>query len=79
MKISVEISFYPLCKENYSQEIKDFIDLLQESGVQAEVGRMSTIITGETARIFDLLSRGFENAASKGPAVMILKVSNACP
>ena len=40
---------------------------------------MSTIVVGEEALIFAVLSEAFANAAEMGEVVMTITVSDACP
>jgi hypothetical protein len=40
---------------------------------------MSTLVSGETDRIFAALRAGFEDAAAVGPVAMTVTISNACP
>ncbi|CAA6826454.1 MAG: Unknown protein [uncultured Sulfurovum sp.] len=57
MKISVDISLYPL-KEVYKEPIHAFIAALDaEEGVEVEPNRMSTHIHGEYSIIMKLLER----------------------
>jgi uncharacterized protein YqgV (UPF0045/DUF77 family) len=52
---------------------------LQAAGLQAEVGAMSTMVTGEAAAVFGALQEAFVRAAAIGHVVMTVTISNACP
>ena len=77
--IQAEISLYPLGGMRLSTRIKRFVASLERSGLTVEVGRMSTIISGESATVFRALQNAFESDAACGGTVMTVKVSNACP
>jgi uncharacterized protein YqgV (UPF0045/DUF77 family) len=79
MIISAQISLYPLGKDSLSQDIAVFVNMLKKRGLQCEVGRMSTLITGETAEVFDALREAYIYISSKGGCVMTSSISNACP
>jgi uncharacterized protein YqgV (UPF0045/DUF77 family) len=79
MNISVQISLYPLGKESLSQDIAEFVKILQAKGLQCEVGKMSTVLYGETDVVFDALKEAYSYIASKGGCVMVSSISNACP
>ena len=79
MMIQAEISLYPLGETKLSTRIEGFVANLERSGLTVEVGRMSTVISGESAAIFKALQDAFESDATRGGTVMTVKVSNACP
>lgn len=79
MIISVEISYYPL-SEDYNKPISDFIDLISKNkDLEINIGKMSTIITGEYKLVMDILNNGMQSLMEKYPSVFTLKVSNTCP
>lgn len=79
MIISVEISYYPL-SEDYNKPIKDFIELLSEKdNLEINIGKMSTLITGEYKSVMDILNKGMNSLMKKYPSVFNLKISNSCP
>jgi uncharacterized protein YqgV (UPF0045/DUF77 family) len=79
MEISVQISLYPLGKEHLSQDISGFVELLRAQGLRCEVGRMSTVLYGDSDKIFDALNEAYSFMASRGACVMVSTISNACP
>ena len=79
MTISAQVSVYPLRQARISPAIDAVRGALEEAGLEAQVGAMSTIVSGEASRVFEALRRGFERAAADGHVVMVLTVSNACP
>ena len=79
MGISAQISLYPLGKESLSEDISEFVKILQAKGLQCEVGKMSTMLYGEADAVFDALREAYSYMASRGACVMISAISNACP
>jgi uncharacterized protein YqgV (UPF0045/DUF77 family) len=79
MGISAQISLYPLGKDSLSDDIAEFVKILQSKGIQCEAGKMSTVLYGETDVVFDALKEAYSYIASKGGCVMVSSISNACP
>jgi uncharacterized protein YqgV (UPF0045/DUF77 family) len=79
MKVSAQISLYPLRQERLSPAIDALRAALEAAGLDAKVGPMSTLVSGEADRVFAALRAGFERAAAVGPVAMTVTVSNACP
>ena len=76
---SAQISVYPLRQEHLGPAVETVRETLEAHGLQAQVGPMSTIVTGESSIVFAALAEAFDNAARTGEVVMTLTVSNACP
>ena len=79
MIIQAEVSLYPLAETEYGDRIDNFIENLQNAGLEIEVGNMSSVITGECSDVFRVIGEIFEMDAEIGPTVLTLKASNACP
>ena len=79
MRISVQLSLYPLGQADLSPAIQAVLDVLDERGLPYQAGTMSTVIWGDDQTIFAALREGFVAATEYGPAVMTFAVSNACP
>lgn len=79
MKISVEISMYPLI-EQYRPPINAFIErLAHHSELTIEYGRMSTYIFGEYRHIMPLLKTEIETTLEEIPeSVFVIKLSGGC-
>ncbi len=79
MKISVEISMYPLL-EQYRPPINDFIErLAQNPELEIEYGRMNTFIFGEYQQIMPLLKSEIHTTLKTIPeSVFIIKLSGGC-
>ena len=79
MMVQAEVSLYPLGDSEYTDRINSFIENINNAGLEIEVGRMSSVISGECGDIFRILGEVFENDCEQGASVMTVKVSNACP
>jgi uncharacterized protein YqgV (UPF0045/DUF77 family) len=77
MNISVQIGYYPL-SNNFNDVIMEFIDLLHQENIPAEVGPMSTIITGNYNEVMDLLKKMLYPFLERYPSVFTLTISNSC-
>lgn len=79
MTVSAQISLYPLRQETLGPAIETLRLALEREGLVPEVGPMSTVVSGETDRVFAALQKGFEEAAARGPVALVVTLSNACP
>jgi uncharacterized protein YqgV (UPF0045/DUF77 family) len=79
MTVSAQISLYPLRRRELSPAIDAFRVALEREEIEVQVGSMSTVLVGESSRVFAVLHQGFEQAAAGGPVAMVVTVSNACP
>jgi uncharacterized protein YqgV (UPF0045/DUF77 family) len=79
MMISAQIAVYPLRQDRLTPAITAVGAALEAAGLRPEVGRMSTMVTGEAATVFGALSEAFARAGALGHVVMTVTVSNACP
>lgn len=75
MRIAVDISLYPL-DANYIPPIKDFIERLNRyPELQVQTNALSTQISGEHARVFEVLSKEMGTTfADEGRRVFVMKV-----
>lgn len=79
MDVSAQVSLYPLRQEKLSPAIEELRVALELRGIEAQVGPMSTLVSGEVETVFRALKEGFEQVAARGPVAMVITVSNACP
>jgi uncharacterized protein YqgV (UPF0045/DUF77 family) len=77
--VSCQFALYPLGVEDLGRSIDAAVSELRSTGLEAEVGAMSTYVTGESGLVFEGLRRAFDAAAREGAVVMTVTVSNACP
>jgi uncharacterized protein YqgV (UPF0045/DUF77 family) len=79
MEVSAQVSLYPLRQKKLGPAIDAFVRALAQRGIEAQVGPMSTLLSGEAGDVFAALSEGFEQVAAQGAVAMVVTVSNACP
>lgn len=53
--ISCQLSYYPLATTRVNEEVKEVLKIIAASDLQYEAGAMSTIVFGESSKIFLLL------------------------
>lgn len=74
MKITVDISLYPLA-ENFKDPINEFIDRLKKySDIEIVTTAASTLVVGEHSKIFEILSKETEKTFSHGKHVFVMKI-----
>ena len=79
MKVQAELSLYPLCQNDLTEPIKQFIERLENNRLKVKTGSMSSVVTGDSQAVFEGLQKAFEQVAGEYKVVVIAKVSNACP
>ncbi len=74
MKLTAELSLYPL-QEQYIPPIEDFIgDLRGRDGVQVVTNAMSTQLCGDCEAVFDLVSAALQASYARyGRQVLVCK------
>jgi uncharacterized protein YqgV (UPF0045/DUF77 family) len=77
--VQTEMSLYRLGTDLLGESIDLFLDEFSNRPLEVTTGPMSTLVVGEVAVIFNALSAAFAGAAENGPAVLVVKISNACP
>jgi uncharacterized protein YqgV (UPF0045/DUF77 family) len=77
MKVSVELSYYPL-REEFVPPIREFIHRLnQHEGVIAKTNGMSTQVFGEYKTVMSVLTTEIEKSFENPHSVFVMKVINA--
>ena len=79
MNIQAEVSLYPLRTAAVGPVVEDFITCLRRTGLQVDVGPMSTRITGKCTQLFAALGASFAAVAGNSEVVLVARISNACP
>ena len=79
MQISAQLSLYPLKQKKLSPAIESVWKILEERGLAFQKGSMSTVVSGETEKVFAAIQEAFVISAEKGPVSMIVIFSSACP
>ena len=77
--ISCQISFYPLYTENVNEEVKEVINLIENSELQSKSDAISTTIFGESEQIYALLAQITDFMTAKNfKFAMNCNISNSC-
>ncbi len=78
MRITAEISLYPL-REDFLPKIESFIGAVRdEAGLEVTVNQMSTQIRGELRQVMSAIERALEGSFAAGePEVLVAKFLNA--
>lgn len=77
MKISVEVSYYPLNRE-YVPPIREFIDRIRENpALTAKTNGMSTQVFGEYEDVMDTLKKEIKKSFENPHSVFVMKIINA--
>lgn len=79
MVVSAQVSVYPLGQGDLSPAIQAAWKAFQAYELDYRPGAMSTLLEGDTKRVFAALRDAFEAAAEQGATVMVVTVANACP
>ncbi|MBN1485720.1 MAG: thiamine-binding protein [Chloroflexia bacterium] len=79
MYVGTQVSLYPLGQQDLAPAIQDIWDALAEAGLEQQPGPMSTLVWGEDEAVLKALRQGFRRAAERGPAVVVITMTNACP
>lgn len=72
------MSFVPIQSENYLADVDEVIKLIEQSGLDYQVGFFSTTIQGGKEKIFYLLKKIFDEMESRTKFIIITKISNLC-
>jgi uncharacterized protein YqgV (UPF0045/DUF77 family) len=74
MKVTVEISNYPLDNE-FENKVLDFIDRCRSCGFKMKVNATSTQITGDYNVVMDLLQKEIKTSFEKyGKMIFVVKI-----
>ena len=79
MRVSAQISVYPLRQQQLGPAIEAVRTALEAAGLEPEIGPMSTLVRGDVDGVFSALRDAFERTAATGDVAMVLTLSNACP
>jgi len=77
--VTAQLSVYPLRQADLGPAIEAVLEVLRARGLPVQMGSMSTLTWGEDQTVFAALREAFAAAAARGPAVLTMTVSNACP
>ena len=76
--MSAELSFIPIESQDVNKEVNQVLDLVQESGLDFQVGIISTSVTGEKMRILKLIVDITDKMDAVCGFRFDVKLSNVC-
>ncbi len=79
MRVTFQVSLYPIAKEDFKTPINNFISELKKEQLGIMVHETSTIGSGDIESVFDALKKAYLSAAKQGDMVMVLTVVNGSP
>lgn len=74
--ISAEISFFPLQKEDFKEEINKAIEVIRSFNLEYQIGILSTTVKGEQALVFKMVYKIFSTMSESGKFVLNVKYTN---
>lgn len=75
--ITAQVSLYPQKTTAASEIINKSIEAMKNTGVQCDVGSMSTNITGTDEQVWKGLRTLFDTAQKAGETNMVVTITNA--
>lgn len=77
--VSCQIAYFPVGSREYSNEIKKVLNLIEGSGLDYDVGDMSTVVKGEPRKVFNLIDSIHRQMTLKNcNYTMNIVISNIC-
>jgi uncharacterized protein YqgV (UPF0045/DUF77 family) len=76
--MTCEIAFVPVQSHDYIAEVNAVLDIIKKSGLEFNIGEMSTLIKGEPEKIFSLLERIYNERCDESKFIMSVRMSNVC-
>jgi uncharacterized protein YqgV (UPF0045/DUF77 family) len=73
-----EISFLPMQSCDGASYVNKVIELIDKSGLEHNVGAMSTFVRGDKDKVFKLLKKIYTYMDEKCSFVITAKISNLC-
>lgn len=75
---SCQIAFTPIVSDDYINDVKKVLDIINNSGLENSVGVLSTFVRGEKSKILNLITDIYETMDSITKFSMDIKISNIC-
>lgn len=75
---SCQIAFTPIVSDNYMGDIKKVLEIINDSGLENEVGVLSTFVRGEKNKVLKLVSEIYGTMDNITKFTMDIKISNIC-
>ncbi len=79
MRVQAQVSLYPLKTKALAKPVEEFCRRLRNPGLTVDTHSMSTLIVGESERVFQAVKQAFQAVAADFDIVVDVKISNACP
>ena len=77
--IAAQISYYPLNSGNINEEVDEVLSIIQTYDLGVKTNEMSTIVAGETAKVYQMLQEITESMQSRDQEfVMNVTLSTSC-
>jgi len=75
---SCQIAFTPIVSDNYIEDVNKVLDIINSSGLENNVGVLSTFVRGEKNKVLKLITDIYENMDYVTKFSMDIKISNIC-
>jgi len=75
---SCQISFTPIGSSDYLSEIRQVLKIIKASGLEHDVGAISTVVIGGKDRVFQLVRDIYEAMDDVCNFTIDVKISNLC-
>jgi uncharacterized protein YqgV (UPF0045/DUF77 family) len=75
---SCQITFTPIVSDNYMDDVKQVLEIINSSGLENSVGILSTFVRGEKSKVLKLITNIYETMDSRTKFSMDIKISNIC-
>ncbi len=79
MKITFQVSLYPVGRPDFKPPIDAFVASLRADGLTPRVHETCTIGAGPLDEVLAAVRKAYAAAAAGGDAVMVLTVANGAP
>lgn len=75
---SCQIAFTPIISDNYIDDVKKVLKIINNSGLENEVGELSTFVRGEKTKVLKLIEDIYVTMDQITKFSMDIKISNIC-
>lgn len=75
---SCQISFVSIGSNDYIKEINNVLDIIKNSGLENDIGILSTVVRGEKSRVFKMIADIYEAMDNVCKFTIDVKISNLC-
>ncbi len=78
-RVAAQVSLYPLRVPHLRPPIETFVRALQQEGLEATIGPLSTMVEGDAEVLFQAVAKAFAAAAQQQDVVLNLTMTNRKP